>query len=200
MKNTSLTASKAGKASEMDLTTNGEEVSIASEFDYDATKYQKKDHAVQAKKSNATQAECVSIEQVVHHSHQAFPTTSGDQTERKDASKEEVDSVTSSSKSDDSDWQNPKQLLKTIRRQVDQQSSGEFDPFRYFGALEMPVIPSEYEPAHELITKVFNNPLAKKKQPVLSKSRSNRVSRPCKSSQSMHRAAPQRKQGTAPQS
>ena len=188
--NPALTTSKPGKASEMDLTTNGEEVSIASEFDYDAAKYLKKGDEVEAQKSNVRKAECVSIEQIQQHSHHPHPTTSGDQTERKDASKEEVDSVTSSSKSDLSDWQNPKKLLKTIRRQVGQQEAGEFDPFRYFGALDMPVIPSEYEPAHELITKVFNNPLAKKKQPVLSKSRSSRVSRPCKSSQSMHKAAP----------
>ena len=39
-----------------------------------------------------------------------------------------------------------------------------FDPFDYFGALHIPVIPPEDEPGHELITKVFNNPLVKQRR------------------------------------
>ena len=39
-----------------------------------------------------------------------------------------------------------------------------FDPFEYFGAIKMPVIPPEDQPPHELITKVFNDPLVVSRQ------------------------------------
>ena len=41
--------------------------------------------------------------------------------------------------------------------------TGEFNPFTYFGALNMEVIPPEDEPAHPAIRRIFNNPLIPRK-------------------------------------
>ena len=68
----------------------------------------------------------------------------------------------SSSEGADEDWSNPDNLKRIVARQKYAEKKGKFDPFAYFGALEMVEIPSEDRPADMRIQKVFNSPLMKK--------------------------------------
>ena len=79
------------------------------------------------------------------------------------AKSESYNSLNSLSSNSEDDWQEPQKVSKIIAKQKRREKQNLFNPYSYFGALDMPEIPPEDEPAHELIRRVFNNPLTKKK-------------------------------------
>ena len=54
------------------------------------------------------------------------------------------------------------QLKRLVARQKDREELGLFNPYKYFGALGMPEIPPEDQPADQRIQSIFNDPLINK--------------------------------------
>ena len=49
------------------------------------------------------------------------------------------------------EWTDPSNLMNAVAKQRELEARGALNPFEYFGAIDMPEIPPEDMPAHELI-------------------------------------------------
>lgn len=143
----------------VEMTTNAE-VSIASEFDYDASKYvdvskvQTTKHCSKANDflgMSAFQTVPVHNEASSYYlnKYQIIATTKSDHNESPSLSDHKKDKVTEEENDDEEslDWLNAAEMCRIVARQKLAETKGEFDPYNYFGALNMPEIPLENQPA-----------------------------------------------------
>ena len=55
------------------------------------------------------------------------------------------------------DWNDSQCIKRKVARQNKKTTNENFDPFSYFGAIDMPIIDSEDQPAHPRIEKIFKS-------------------------------------------